>query len=315
MTFASLVTFIQVVFFATIFLLFISGTVGWMLIYAFLLAVAASIILTVISRNHYTVEVEPYSGVTEVGGKCTVKVTVRKKGLCIIPYLTLEGYFSGGSFTVKTSLLLSRSAEVTLTLSPSECGLQKATIFRGYAEDFLWILRLKKNMSIASDIAVLPRMVDYNGPEVIPSLLPSESEEHEEGITVAFGGAPGYEHREYARGDSPRRINYKLSAKKQKLMVRLDESTGTECTNIVLPSNADGACAEQAYALAYKLVMSGSPAAVYHGSDSFETTSPQTLPRLREWLAFRDLAASPETRYPSGMVRVTISPEQITVNN
>ena len=314
MTFASLVTFIQVLFFASIFLLFISGNVGWTLIYAFVLALIASVIILIISHRHYTIETEKFSGMTNVGGECTVDITVRKKGFCFIPYLTLEGSFSGQCFTVKTSLLLKSTSTVTLKLKPTECGLQKAVISKAYSEDLLWILRLKKNWNVHSEVAVLPRQVEYNGPAVIPSTLPSENDEREEGLSVVSGGTPGYEHREYAHGDSPRRINYKLSAKKQKLMVRLDESYGTESTNIVLPAGADGSCAEQAYALAHKLLLSGNPAAVYHASDSFEAASPETLGKLREWLAFRDLTSTAETKMPAGTVRVVISPTGISVS-
>ena len=57
---------------------------------------------------------------------------------------------------------------------------------------------------------------------------------------------PGYEHREYVAGDSPRRVNYKLSAKKQKLMVRLDESNGYATTNLYITENAQPVCCDKA---------------------------------------------------------------------
>lgn len=313
MTFASIVTLVQVVFFAAIFLLFISGSVGWTLIYAFVLALVASIVITLISHSRYSVELEQFSGMTTVGGECDVRVTVRKKGFCFVPYLTLEGSFSGKSFTVKTSLLFKSCATVDLRLKPTECGLQKVVINRSYTEDFLWLLRLKRQWEVCSSVAVLPRVVEYIGPQVTPSLLPSDSEEREEGASVMLGGAAGYEHREYVHGDSPRRINYKLSAKKQRLMVRLDETNGTESTNIILAAGANGDCAEQAYALACKLVMSGSPAAVCHGIDRCETSSPDTLGGLREWLAFRNLHSKAETPTPDGTVCVVISPDGIRV--
>ena len=315
MTFASVVTFVQVLFFAAIFLLFISGSVGWTLVYAFILAVIASVVTALISHKHYSVEAEEFSGVSQVNDECTIKLIVRKKGLCLIPFLTLEGSFCGQSFTVKTALLFKSSVTVALRLKPTECGLQKAVITRAYTEDFMWILRLKREWNTAAKIAVLPRYVDYTGPTVVPSLLPSESEESEEGASIISGGIPGYEHRQYAHGDSPRRINYKLSAKKQQLMVRMDESTGTESTNIILAPDANGSCLEQAFALANRLVMKGSPVAVFHGTDSFETSSPATLSRLREWLAFRDTDDITTAKQPSSRVCVIISPSGISIKS
>lgn len=49
-----------------------------------------------------------------------------------------------------------------------------------------------------------------------------DSEEINGGLTTS-SGFPGYDYREYQDGDSMRRINYKLSAKRDKLFIRLDE--------------------------------------------------------------------------------------------
>lgn len=315
MTFAAIVTLVQVLFFAGIFLLFISGSAGWTLVFAFLLAVVISIITTLISHRRYTVEAEEFSGLVNVGEECTIRINVRKNGFCLIPYLTLHGSFSGKSFAIKLSLLTKSSVTAEVTLKPDSCGLNKAVITHAYTEDFLWILKLKRKQDVRSDVAVLPRKVEYTGPEVTPSLLPSQSERREDGMTVPFGGTPGYEHREYINGDSPRRINYKLSAKKQTLMVRLDESNGTESTNILLPQGADGSCFEQALALAEKLAMKNAPSAIFHGSDSFEAESPSSLSKLREWLAFRDPDSIIETKRPEGTVCVEITTDGAQVHN
>lgn len=47
----------------------------------------------------------------------------------------------------------------------------------------------------------------------------SESDENALGLT----GVPGYDHRQYEIGDPLKRINWKLSSKRDELMVRLDE--------------------------------------------------------------------------------------------
>jgi hypothetical protein len=46
--------------------------------------------------------------------------------------------------------------------------------------------------------------------------------------------SPGYEHREYEHGDPLKRINWKLSSKKAKLMVRLDEAAASVQPFLVL---------------------------------------------------------------------------------
>lgn len=300
--------------FAAIFLIFINGEIGWLMIYILIGAAFVSFVVCFFSRKHFSVSAEEFSGLVRADSECTVVLTIAKKGLCFLPFITVEGMFAGQKFAVRTSLLFRNSTRAEVKVVLDECGLQRAHITRTVVGDFTGLFRFKRTWDVSTTAAVLPRETEYVGPEVIPSMLPSEDEDREEGATVSFGGTPGYEHRPYIEGDSPRRINYKLSAKKQQLMVRLDESSGTESTNIVLSADADGSCAEQAYALAAKLVNGGSPAAVYHLGESCSAATPASLSKLREWIAFRDLhTEGGETLMPAGRVCVLISPQGISV--
>ncbi|WP_438448062.1 DUF58 domain-containing protein [Gorillibacterium sp. sgz5001074] len=49
-----------------------------------------------------------------------------------------------------------------------------------------------------------------------------------------FAGQPGYEHREYVPGDDFKRINWKLSARHDAYMVRLDEPVASRRVNLVV---------------------------------------------------------------------------------
>ena len=61
-----------------------------------------------------------------------------------------------------------------------------------------------------------------------------EEEENDTSMMFSANTAPGYEHREYVQGDPLKRVNWKLSTKKQKLMVRLDEAVASVQPLIVL---------------------------------------------------------------------------------
>ena len=52
----------------------------------------------------------------------------------------------------------------------------------------------------------------------------------------AFGGFPGYDNREYVPGDPLKRINWKQSAKRNKLLVRLDDEMAARAIHVVLDS-------------------------------------------------------------------------------
>lgn len=295
-------------------LMFIDGETGWLLLYTIGTALVASSVLTAISRNHIELIAEEFSGVSSVGEKMVVRLNVRKKGFCFVPFVTVYGEFLGQRFEARASLIFGSEQMIELTFKPMECGMQAVRFSEYTLTDFFGLAIIRRKSDLVSKIAVLPRIVDYSGPEVTPSFYPAENEQREEGTTMVFGGSAGYEHRDYAAGDPPRRINYKLSAKKRRLMVRMDEGGSVESTNIVLMPDADGACAEQALALAKKLVSKGAAVTVIHGEDSFDAALPGSVDKLREWLAFRCLDGTlSKCKDTSGRVCVEISPREIVV--
>lgn len=285
--------YIQSLIFAVVFLLFISAEIGWLLLYVLAIDIVLSAVLGIISRKNYSVSVTGFSGVMHTGESLTAEITLEKKGFCFLPYIRIIGSFSGVSFTANSALLLKRTATVQVKLRAESCGLNRMIIQEVRGGDFLGVtsFRLKDIDGAQTSVAVLPRIIQYSGPDIRPSMLPDEREDAEEGMTVLFGGTPGYEHREYADGDSPRKINYKLSAKRRRLMVRMDENTGTQRVKILLSNDANSDCAEQALALTRHIVSNGGSAELCYRGERCGVSTPETLERLREWLAFRDFTA------------------------
>lgn len=279
--------YIGAIFLSAIMLIFISGEIGRVLVYAISIAVAISIILVIISRKHFTVKLEELSGVCECGSIVEFEVTLEKRGFCFIPYV-MVCVEAEHPINLRTALLFRKSVTVKGYFHAEHSGLNKLTMNTVVIGDFLGSFSRKLPCEQTAHMAVLPMMVDYDGPEVFPN-TPSEEEEVEEGITVMRGGMPGYEHREYVEGDSPRRVNYKLSAKRGKLMVRLD-SGGSATTNLFIGDSALPVCCDKAFALATKLVMRGGTVKITHKGESRTAVTPETLDRLREWLAFREYA-------------------------
>lgn len=78
-------------------------------------------------------------------------------------------------------------------------------------------------------LGIIPEMFRINDDDYIvkaacaQSVDDGDNEDTLDETTLFFGGFPGYEYREYQPGDPLKRINQKLSAKQDKLMVRLDE--------------------------------------------------------------------------------------------
>lgn len=280
---------------AVVFMLFLNGDIGWALIYILGGTAVMSVTFFLISKRHFTAELSELSGVTECGRSINAEIILRKTGFCLLPFveLTLK---MGGEMPIKlcTALLFGKEKRVSASFRAAHSGLNTVELTEITLFDFLGLARKRIKTSQKAQKAVLPQIVDYDGPEIFPNMLPSEEEEIEEGAAVLNGGMPGYEHREYAPGDSPRRVNYKLSAKKNKLMVRLDESQGSKSTNLYIAENAMPICCDKAFALARRLVNRGGTVKIAHKGDDRSASTPETLERMREWLAFREFAEAPE---------------------
>lgn len=285
--------YIQALIFAALFMLFINGEIGSALIYAILLANLISTALILLSKNHFTATLHSLSGVTECGRVIDFEVTLKKTGFCFIPYIDIC-LSNGTPIHLRTALLFRKEVTVKGEFFAEHSGLNKLALEGVTASDFLGNLHFNKKNEQHTQMAVLPRVIEYDGPTVMPNTLPSEEEETEEGASVRRGGMPGYEHREYVPGDSPRRVNFKLSAKRGRLMVRLDESSACKATHLYIAENGLPLCCDKAYALAERLIMRGGTVKITHKGDSRIASTPETLDRMREWLAFREYAEKPD---------------------
>ena len=309
--------FIETLAFTAMLLIFIDGGSGWLMIYIIAGAMAVSLALSGSSLRRITAECSGFCGVCRKGDTVSAEIVFRGSGLCFMPFVTVSGSFMGSPFAARCSVIGGRGT-VRITAKAQECCLQRLAIEEVTFRDMLRLVTWYPDINIGEcTAAVLPDITQYSGPEVSPSVFPSDGGEETEGGSLA-GGYPGYEHREYQPGDPNNRINYKLSAKKRILMVRRDENTTAESTDIVIAPGSDGSCAEQALALANRLISLGGTARVICGKDSFTAASPAAADRLREWLAFRDLGsadlAEPRRSESLSHSIVTISQQGVTVN-
>lgn len=279
-------SYIQALAFAVLFLVFINGSIGWALVYVLVGVGLLSALTCAFSRKRFTVELKPRSEFAEFGDRLCYDVVVSKNGFCFLPFIEIKIEGSAEA-AIQTSLLFRRRVVVAGAYKTERSGMNTLTARLATVRDFWSIVRFRVPLSETAFIAVTPRPIEYSGPEIIMKNLPSEDEEAEEGHSVMSGGLPGYEHREYFPGDSLRRINYKLSAKKRRLMVRLDESNGFASTNILISDSGLSECCDMAFALARQLVMRGGTVKIFHSGDSVTAATPETLAKMREWLAFR----------------------------
>lgn len=291
-----LASIIQALFFAALFVTFINADIGWAMVYIIGGVSLLSAALLFLSKKHFKAELRELSGTAQVGQSVEFEIKLTRTGFCFIPYIELC-LSADSRINIRTSLLFSGTKTLRGSFKASHSGINRLKLDMITVRDFAGLFNLKIRVEQESKKAVLPKIVEYNGPEIIPSVLPADEEDAEEGVSVIKGGLPGCEHRDYAPGDSPKRVNYKLSAKRNRLLVRLDESAGFAATNIFIAENGLPVCCEQAFALAKQLVNKGGIVKITHKNETKSASSPETLDKLREWLAFREYAQTAEQTF------------------
>lgn len=107
------------------------------------------------------------------------------------------------------------------------CGKGTLTLTKRELSDFILMLRFKLKKDITASLLILPSIPDEKTGSELFRAVSNESltsdDESESNPTGSAATTAGYEHRDYVAGDSLKRINWKLSSKRRKLMVRMDE--------------------------------------------------------------------------------------------
>ncbi len=255
-------------FFITIFALYCSGRVGWFLLLVFLLAPAFSALYAKLLVHFIRVEAALEETTADLQCHLTLNVTLINTSflpstpLFIIlkdnPHLRSEknslfvtlqprsqaslkavytARYAGGSYIGIESIRLTdffRIFSFPVKITRNQYDLSE----RSQAE--ISLFELIAPTTLIRQVGVIPRIErpDFGGIDRIHEFLScfqtGESEESANDSSLFFNGTPGYEYREYAPGDPLKRINSKLSAKRDTLWVRLDEKQAVSSVMMIL---------------------------------------------------------------------------------
>ena len=133
---------------------------------------------------------------------------------------------------------------ITVSLKTELCGEATVRLSEVRLMDYLGIISCKlPSLDLKAVCAAIKIMPEIRDAGVQSEVLKSTSEnaaaneeEDEESNEAAIGltGVAGYEHRKYEMGDPLKRVNWKLSSKKDELMVRLDDKILTATQDFIL---------------------------------------------------------------------------------
>ncbi|MGN0425435.1 MAG: DUF58 domain-containing protein [Acetatifactor sp.] len=239
--------------FTFVFALFCSARVGWFLFGMMAFAPALSILAAWGCSKAVSFEVNIPKNVYRQGESGEMELVFHNKvpflsSLLHLVVITSDGVDlaqAKGKASVEYDLTIgwTREEEKSFSLEAYSAGeasltIESVELFDVFHLVSFSVLTDKKPRRIS--FGVLPQIRELpenaNCRQTI-RLVAADSEPDEDSVeksTNQFGGFPGFDHRQYLPGDPVKRINWKLSAKKRELYVRLDEMQGGSGVSVIL---------------------------------------------------------------------------------
>ncbi|MBR6996110.1 MAG: DUF58 domain-containing protein [Ruminococcus sp.] len=241
----SIVSVIAVAFLVYIFTFYIDGEMGVILLAFVLFAPLVSLFFLLYARKRVKVSFT-CDAYAPKGSKLPVKVTVTKTGIFplaiveIVPYAT--EIFGQNIKKRKLTMLNENRRSFTIELDALVGGNGEVGIKEMYSCGFMGFFKLplKTPLPQPVSIGVIPPVPEIKASSQLfrsiadVVLTSDEEEENDTAMLFSANTSPGYEHREYELGDPLKRINWKLSSKKGRMMVRLDEAVASVQPVVVL---------------------------------------------------------------------------------
>lgn len=237
-----------------IFTYYIDGEMGVILLAFLVISPLVSLFFTLYARKRIKVSLD-CEGYVKKGSKLSVTVTVEKNGFFPLSVIEIKPFasevFGEDGKSYRITMFTSAKRSFTFSVDALVGGNGVIGIESVYSCGFLGFMKLKVTDSLPEEVSVgvIPEIPDVKTSSqlcraVADSVVTSdEEEENDSAILFSANTTPGYEHREYVQGDSLKRINWKISTKKSKLMVRLDEAVASVQPVIILdlfrPDGAD----------------------------------------------------------------------------
>ncbi|MBR5375732.1 MAG: DUF58 domain-containing protein [Lachnospiraceae bacterium] len=233
-------------FFILIFALYCSGRVGWFLLLVLVLTPLLSVLLAYLAKNSLEFEASLSHDLMSKGEHCTLNISLHNKGFLPCPPVTVNltaqpGVTASDPGEICLSVLPKSTSRTSVTFTARLAGGTMTGVDSVTLSDWFGICsaRLDKDGQFIFRTGVIPDIIRLNTAtdlllSVHDAFAADKNDETVDETAVFSGGFPGYEYREYRPGDPLKRINSKLSAKKDKLMVRLDERQASSNTTLIL---------------------------------------------------------------------------------
>ncbi|MGN1410908.1 MAG: DUF58 domain-containing protein [Oscillospiraceae bacterium] len=237
-----LISYVVCLIISIFYMLYLDGSSGVLLLSFMILVPIMSMVLMLISAKNVNIDLKVSNSTIKKNAPLDVTIKLSKKNVIPIPFINITlGYsphiniLNAEQYSIKDfpklriSMAFEKFSKYDYKFQSKIAGRGSIYIEEVYIYDYLGFFRIKlKNISSSTDVFIIPEVKDIKSSQTLfnnicNSIITNDEEETSNDNTISIGSTLGYLHRDYIMGDSPRRINWKLSCKKDKLMVRLDE--------------------------------------------------------------------------------------------
>ena len=233
----NIIEYITCVCLAFVFAYYLYGRGGVLIATVMIIAAVGSLVLDLYCRKKINVELRGSKlGYFSKGEKATIELTVSKTTRLMTPFIELEIDASDNleladdDSRIRLALVNRRSETVSKSLTAVGCGGGHIEVRKVLLCDYLGFVRLTLSVKCERlEVGILPDITEIvPDKELLRSAVDTNSDEDDEekesaATTYTFNGTAGYEHRAYIPGDPLKKVNWKLSSKRDELLVRLDE--------------------------------------------------------------------------------------------
>lgn len=229
---------------AYVFTFYLDSDIG-VVVWAFLLLAPLISVLLAWAASHRVHVTMTASDTLQKGRHFAVRVTVRAEGRLPIPFvrfrLCSEATASADDpRAVQSAMTAAEPLEIPMGYQAAYAGSGSIWLEELVISDYLGLFRFSiKDKPETLKIGIIPEIPSITGASLMlravsDAVLTMDEEEEESSASFTSQSMPGYIHRDYVPGDNLRRINWKLSAKRNKLMVRMDEAASAVRPTVVL---------------------------------------------------------------------------------
>lgn len=238
--------------FGVFFALFLNAAIGWTFVYMLICAPIFSLIVTyaLTRRKRITLTADVSRSMLYKRETTILRIIAKNKSLLPVPAIKIKLAVPRGLTRINTenyvNCVLSISprsqAVIEIEYRAAVWGVCKIGAENAALHDFMGFFKFPMPCTdLLREIKVFPDIPEIEGDapllraasEAAKFADDNEETKENDGLNT-FGGMPGYTHRDYELGDPVRRINWKLSSKRDKYMVRLDDEIESIRQTIVL---------------------------------------------------------------------------------